>query len=395
MEPGPPWACMAAPPCFTQMTEPIRLRSMVARTAATSAVSTEPRCSEPPAQANSPSMRPVASALRRHRRGDLLLDGDVGHDVAGRGAVGRGAASDALVRVDELLLGAPADRDVRAVGGEALGRGEPDAAPAAGDEDGPAGDAGRRAVRRHQTGPTPERRGGRERDGHLLDPGDEVGRPAGQRAALDGEAEVGQAGQQPLDHDLELQPGQLVAQAEVGAEAEGHVRVGAAGDVEGVGVVEDRLVAVGRRVEEEELLARPDRVRRPSSTSRVAVRAMFLIGDTQRSISSTAPGMSPAGSAASRASWSGWASSSSTPPLMTWRVVSSPPIRMSSVSWTSESSSSESPSISAWHSTPTRSSRVAAWPADRRRRGGCTRCTPTKACMAAYHGVGVGRALRP
>ena len=34
---------------------------MVARTAATSAVSTDPRCSDPPAHANSPSMRPVAS----------------------------------------------------------------------------------------------------------------------------------------------------------------------------------------------------------------------------------------------------------------------------------------------------------------------------------------------
>ncbi len=51
----------------------------------------------------------------------------------------------------------------------------------------------------------------------------------------------------------------------------------------------------------------------PSSTSRVAVRAMFLMGDTQRSISSTAPGMRPSGSAASAASWSGWASSSSMP----------------------------------------------------------------------------------
>ncbi len=60
---GPPWACMAAAPCFTQMTEPIRLRSMVARTAATSAVSTEPRCNEPPAQAKRPSMRPVTSAV--------------------------------------------------------------------------------------------------------------------------------------------------------------------------------------------------------------------------------------------------------------------------------------------------------------------------------------------
>ena len=36
---------------------------MVARTDSTSAVSTEPRWSEPPAQANSPSMRPVASVV--------------------------------------------------------------------------------------------------------------------------------------------------------------------------------------------------------------------------------------------------------------------------------------------------------------------------------------------
>ena len=42
MEPGPPWACMAEAPCFTQMMEPTRFRSTVARTAATSAVRTEP-----------------------------------------------------------------------------------------------------------------------------------------------------------------------------------------------------------------------------------------------------------------------------------------------------------------------------------------------------------------
>ena len=63
MDPGPPWASMAAAPCFTQMTEPVRLRSMVARTASTSAVRTEPRCSDPPAQAKRPSMRPVASVV--------------------------------------------------------------------------------------------------------------------------------------------------------------------------------------------------------------------------------------------------------------------------------------------------------------------------------------------
>ena len=56
---------------------------------------------------------------------------------------------------------------------------------------------------------------------------------------------------------------------------------------------------------------------------------MLRIGLTQRSISSTAPGMS-AGSAARRSRWSGWASSWAMPPEMTWRVVSSPPIRISS-----------------------------------------------------------------
>ncbi len=53
---------MASPACFTQITEPVRLRSMVARTAATSAFSTEPRCNEPPAHAKTPSMRPVGLA---------------------------------------------------------------------------------------------------------------------------------------------------------------------------------------------------------------------------------------------------------------------------------------------------------------------------------------------
>ena len=90
---------------------------------------------------------------RRDGGGDLLLDGDVGHDVADGGVPGR-HGGDPLAGVDQLLLGAPADRDVRAVGGEPLRRGEPDAAAAAGDEDGPAGDPGRRVAAGHQAGPS-------------------------------------------------------------------------------------------------------------------------------------------------------------------------------------------------------------------------------------------------
>ena len=52
---------------------------------------------------------------------------------------------------------------------------------------------------------------------------------------------------------------------------------------------------------------------------------MFWIGDTQRSISSTAIGI-VAGSATQLAPLVGMASSWYMPPLITWRVVSSPPI---------------------------------------------------------------------
>ena len=72
---------------------------------------------------------------------DLLLHGDVGHHVARRRSRRR-PRRDARRRVGELLLGAPADRDVRALCCEVLRRGQPDAAAAPGDEDRPAGDPG-------------------------------------------------------------------------------------------------------------------------------------------------------------------------------------------------------------------------------------------------------------
>ena len=77
-----------------------------------------------------------------HGGGDLLLDGHVGHDVTDRAAL-TDRRRDLLDRCHELVLGATADRDVCAVGGQADGRPEPDAAASAGDECGHAGDRGR------------------------------------------------------------------------------------------------------------------------------------------------------------------------------------------------------------------------------------------------------------
>ncbi|CFE42621.1 Uncharacterised protein [Mycobacterium tuberculosis] len=82
---------------------------------------------------------------------------------------------------------------------------------------------------------------------------------------------------------------------------------------------------------------------------------MFFTGAVQRSISSMAPGSND-GSRCSRSHWSRLRSSCSVPPLKVCRVVSSPPIRISSVSMTSSSSLSRSPSTSELTSTLTRSS---------------------------------------
>ena len=93
-----------------------------------------------------------------------------------------------------------------------------------------------------------------------------------------------------------------------------------------------------------------------SSTSAMVVRAMFLMGVTQRSISSTAVSIPPSRSAASRSFSSGNSSSTCMPPVITCRVVSSPPIRIRSDSCTIDSSSRRSPSTSASQRMLTRSS---------------------------------------
>ena len=84
-------------------------------------------------------------------------------------------------------------------------------------------------------------------------------------------------------------PGQPVPQAEVGAEAEGHVVVGRARRCR---TSRDRRTPPrpGWPTDRAAAASGPGMVSPWSSTSRVAVRAMFLIGLTQRSISSTASG---------------------------------------------------------------------------------------------------------
>ena len=73
------------------------------------------------------------------------------------------------------------------------------------------------------------------------------------------------------------------------AVSEGEVLVRRPVDAKLVALREHPLVEIGRRIERQHFVASPERSP-PSSTSRVTVRFMFLIGVTQRSISSTALG---------------------------------------------------------------------------------------------------------
>src|ERR1700677_3733307 len=111
---------------------------------------------------------------------------------------------------------------------------------------------------RASAGPGGQRRapdGGRrcEGDRDVLGPVDEVRLQA---LHLTVEAHVGYAVEEAVEHDHDLHAGQIGPQAEVRpAPAEGDVVVGGAGDVERVGVLERRLVAVGRGVPEDHLVA--------------------------------------------------------------------------------------------------------------------------------------------
>ena len=141
------------------------------------------------------------------------------------------------------------------------------------------------------------------------------------------EVDAGHPIEQLLEHHLQLEAGQRVAQTEVRAEPERHVFVRRAGDVEPERIGEVLGIAVRRRIQQQHLLAGADLLAPQLDVSRVAVRAMFLMGDTQRSISSTADGNNER-SASSASHCSRCVISWYRPPVITWRVVSSPPMRI-------------------------------------------------------------------
>ena len=130
--------------------------------------------------------------------------------------------------------------------------------------------------------------------------------------------------QQLLEQHPQLQPGQVGAEAVVDALAEAQVRVGLTGDVEVVGVVEHRGVAVGRALPDQHLLPGRDRRSRRARRRAVAVRRFDGDGDVQRTISSIAVGSSVEIRHAAAANWSGCSASASSPPATALRVVSAP-----------------------------------------------------------------------
>src|SRR3546814_3510633 len=72
-------------------------------------------------------------------------------------------------------------------------------------------------------------------------------------------AQVGEALRELLQRYPHRQPGHVGTEAEVRAEAEGHVRVGVPRQVDLEGLVEHRLVAVGRWVDECDAVTGPHR----------------------------------------------------------------------------------------------------------------------------------------
>src|ERR1700757_954892 len=93
-----------------------------------------------------------------------------------------------------------------------------------------------------------------ERHRHFLQAGHEVRRPQRQRG-IRRQPHIRNALQQAGLHDRQLQPGELVAQAEVRPEAEREVVVRVALDVEGFRILEDLFVEVRRLEQQDHLLA--------------------------------------------------------------------------------------------------------------------------------------------
>ena len=72
------------------------------------------------------------------------------------------------------------------------------------------------------------------------------------------EAHVRETAQELLERDAHLEPGDVAPHAEVGADAEGEMRLRPPGDVERLGILEDLRVSVRRAVVHHDLLALAD-----------------------------------------------------------------------------------------------------------------------------------------
>src|SRR6478752_7024099 len=101
------------------------------------------------------------------------------------------------------------------------------------------------------TSGNPFRRG--ELHSHALVAADEVGGPVS-RFGWVHQAQVGEPIEHLLEDDAQLEAGEAGAQAEVRPEAEGDVLVRRATDVELEWIREHGFIAIGRRIEQQELL---------------------------------------------------------------------------------------------------------------------------------------------
>ena len=165
----------------------------------------------------------------------------------------------------------------------------------------------------------------------------------------------GSAGEQLLEHHPQLEAGQAWPRQKCVPKPNATCSFGSRSMSKRNGSANIGLVAVGRLVEQQQLLA----------LVQLLAHELDVVGDGAAHVLDRADpaqhlldrGRDPArvGRAAA-CRWSGCSSSWSMPPVITWRVVSSPPMRMSSDSCSESSWSSRSPSTSACTSTLMRSS---------------------------------------
>jgi hypothetical protein len=161
-----------------------------------------------------------------------------------------------------------------------------------------------------------------------------------------GQRRIREPGEQLLDDHLRPDARQLRPQAEVHARAEGHVRVGRAGEVHPLGALEAGRVGVRRRRHRDEDFPAPQRPPVELQVAADVSQLGHLDGLMKRRSCSTAGGASDQ-SARRRAFCSGASSSAKTPPPIRCTVVSWPATRSRNAIASSSFSLSWSPSCSA------------------------------------------------